>query len=294
MQIKKDVLVETLPESFNIDNVIFEPAMRNTSAAIGYATIALEKKYGPCLISVFPADHHISDNNMFHETVMTGIKAAENEDILVTYGLQPTYPATGYGYINMTSDQMVEGVGVVKEFVEKPDLETAKSYLEDGNYFWNSGMFTWKSDVILSELKNHLPDLYSKLEVIKADFTNETVDSEYSLMEKVSVDYGILERSDRVQVVPSAFPWNDVGTFEALDSIRETDESGNIIEGSALALDSKNTTILGKSKLIAAVGLEDLIIIEEDDAILVLPKSRAQDVKSIVEELKAKKMNAYL
>ncbi|WP_430883937.1 mannose-1-phosphate guanylyltransferase [Fusibacter sp. JL216-2] len=291
---QETVLLETLPENFKRENLIFEPAMRNTSAAIGYSAVVLEKKYGHCVMSVFPADHHISDVEKFQKTIKLGIDAASENNSLVTFGLNPTYPATGYGYIRMEDKVITNGVGQVKEFVEKPDLTTAKKYIDHGSYFWNSGMFTWRSDVILEEFKRHLPELSSRLVSIAEDYSKNTVKKEYPLMEKVSIDYGILEKSDKVQVVPSYFEWNDVGTFEALDSIRESDENNNIIEGKALAIESKNTTVISKSKLIATVGLDNMIIIEEEDAILVLPKDRAQDVKTIVESFKKNNMEDYL
>ncbi len=235
---------------------------------------------------------------------------AEKTDQLVTIGIKPTEPATGYGYIkyNKRMDAIAHAVGEVSrkritaypvsDFVEKPSLPIAKSYVEQGCYLWNSGMFVWKTSVILDYFEKLLPDIYNCLleieEAIGTEKEQETIERVYPVIPKISIDYGIMERADNVLMLDGDFGWSDVGSWDALDTLYETDENNNVAYGEQIHIGSKNCIAYGKDKLIATIGLEDIIIVETDDAILVCDKGKAQDVKKIVEILQEQGKEEYL
>lgn len=278
-------------------HILAEPAARNTAACIGYAAITILKKYGDGIMCVVPSDPYIQDEDGFREVLKEAVAAAEETDALVTIGIRPTFPSTGYGYIR---NEAVEGKRYRKvvEFVEKPDAETAKRYLQEGCYSWNSGMFIWKASTILSWYEKLLPDIYACLMRLAEGFG--TPEEERLLWEiypkipKISVDYGIMERADRVLMLDGDFGWSDVGGWDAFDALHGRDESGNLTVGKTLLLDSRNCTAYAVDKLIATVGVEDLIIVQAEDAVLVCPADQAQRVKEIVEALSEKGENSYL
>lgn len=279
------------------DHILKEPAARNTAACIGYAAVTILKKYGDGIMCVVPSDPYIRDEAGFVHTLQAAVDAACETDALVTIGIRPTFPSTGYGYIK---SEAVEGKDYrrVEEFVEKPDEETAKRYLESGLYAWNSGMFIWKASTILSYYKKLLPDIYECLFRLAEGFG--TPDEEKILWEiypkipKISVDYGIMERADRVLMLSGDFGWSDVGGWDAMDALHEPDENGNLAVGKTLLLDSRNCTAYAVDKLIAAVGVSDLIIVQAKDAVLVCPRAQAQRVKEIVESLSESGEKEYL
>ena len=272
-------------------------AARNTAACIGYAAITILKKYGDGIMCVVPSDPYIRDEKGFQETLQEAVKAAEETDALVTIGISPTFASTGYGYIRSTA---VEGKAYrkVEEFVEKPDEETAREYLEAGSYAWNSGMFIWKASTILSYYKKLLPDIYECLMKLAEGFGNPGEEAllweVYPAIPKISVDYGIMERADHVLMLTGDFGWSDVGGWDAFDALKSRDENGNLTVGKTLLLDSRNCTAYSVDKLIAAVGVEDLIIVQAGEAVLVCPQAEAQRVKEIVEALSEKGENSYL
>lgn len=279
------------------DHILAEPAARNTAACIGYAAMELVKKYEDGIMCVFAADPHIRDEEEYTRVMKLAVEAAEETDALVTVGIYPTFPSTGYGYIKSSP---VEGKPwrAVEEFVEKPDAETVQAYLEDGGYAWNSGMFVWKASTILRYFKELLPDIYACLERIGEAMGTErekdVIREVYPAIPKISVDYGIMERARGVLMLEGNFGWSDVGSYDSLDSVREKDEAGNIASGETLLLDVKNCVVCGTQKLIAAVGVEDLVIAEGDNAVLVCPVSQAQRVKQVVEQLEKEGRNRFL
>ena len=279
------------------NHILSEPSARNTAACIGYAAFEIVKKYGDGIMCIFPADHFIKNELEFSRILTEAIKVAENEDKLVTIGITPTFPCTGYGYIKFdkTGDAIAK---TVVEFKEKPDLETAKAYVESGEYSWNSGMFIWKASTILEKFQELLPDVYNcLLEIAEAMNTEEekaTIEKVYPIIPSISIDYGIMEKSDDVMVISAEFGWNDVGSWDNLGVLYEADENGNVIHGNQINIDTKDCISYSKKRLITTVGVSNLIIVETDDSILVCDKQRAQDVKSIVDTLKEKQMNEYL
>ena len=269
------------------ENILQEPSARNTAACIGYAAMKIAKARGDGVMVVTPSDAYIRDEAEYARILQTAIRAAEESGALVTVGITPTFPATGYGYIRF------EGEGAVKKvrkFVEKPDLDTAKDYLASGEYVWNSGVFVWKVSVILEKFRTLLPDIYADLEKIAAAFgtpdEEQVLNGVYPNIRSISVDYGIMEKSDEIFVVPGEFGWNDVGSWDMMNVLHKEDGNGNIALGDALVLESKNTTVYAGSRLVAVVGTDDLVVVETPDAVMVCPRSKAQDVKKLVDALK--------
>lgn len=292
-----EVMLEQTAGRVEQDHILREPAARNTAACIGYAAVTVLKKYGDGIMCVVPSDPYIRDEDAFRSTLRDAVRAAEETDALVTIGIRPTFPSTGYGYIRHTA---VEGrmYRRVEEFVEKPDEETARRYLDSGAYAWNSGMFIWKASTILSYYERLLPDIYSRLMELAESFGTDEEEKRlweiYPAIPKISVDYGIMERADHVLMLTGDFGWSDVGGWDAMDALRDRDENGNLIVGQALLLDSCNCTAYSVDKLIAAVGVKDLIIVQAGKSVLVCPASQAQRVKEIVEALEKKGENSYL
>ena len=279
------------------DHILAEPAARNTAACIGYAALEILEKYGDGIMCVFPSDHFIKDQAEFTRILKEAVHAAETEDKLITLGITPTFPSTGYGYIKF--DRADPGVAKqVVEFKEKPDLATAKEYVVSGQYAWNSGMFIWKASTILEKFRELLPEVYACLEQIRAAMNTpreaEVIAEVYPAIPSISIDYGIMEKSRDVKVISAEFGWNDVGSWDNLGVLYDADENGNILAGNQLNIDTKNCISYSKKRLIATVGVEDLIIVETDDAILVCDKARAQDVKKVVDRLKEEGREEYL
>lgn len=279
------------------DHILAEPAARNTSACIAYAAMEIVKKYGDGVMCIFPSDHYIKEPENFEHVIERAIRTAEDTDALVTIGIKPTFASTGYGYIKYIGESEKDYL-TVEEFVEKPDVKTAKSYLKAGTYLWNSGMFVWRASTILRHFQELLPDVYACIaeigDAMNTKLERETINRVYPTIPKISIDYGIMERSKNVLVVEGDFGWNDVGSWDALRALYDADENGNIIYGEQIHIDTKNCISYAKSKLIAALGVEDLIIVETDDAVLVCHKDKAQDVKKIVEGLNEQGKTEYL
>lgn len=279
------------------ENMILEPAARNTAACIGYAAVKIEAVYGEGIMCVFPADHYIRNEEKFSEVLKEAICQAEKSNSLLTIGIEPEFPSTGYGYINYDQES-VGKAKLVKCFVEKPNLEKAKEYISDGNYLWNSGMFVWKTSVILGEIKKYIPEVYEKLMVIKNSIGKETetqvINEIYPTIPKISIDYGIMERSDIVMVLPGEFGWDDVGSWDTLEAMHNKDDKGNIFIGKHAEIDTSDCVIYSQEKLVATLGISNVVVVETGNAILVCDKSKAQEVKKIVEYLEDQNLEEYL
>ncbi len=272
----------------SFDHILIEPTARNTSACIGYAAIEILKKEGDSVMVITPSDSYIRNNEEYARILNLAVRYAETTDKLVTIGITPTYPATGFGYIECGKSNAI--AKPVIRFVEKPDFDKAQEYIHCGDYLWNSGIFVWKASVILQKFQELLPDLYHQLTKI-ADSIGTT--KEFQILEElypqlcsVSVDCGILEKTDDILVIPGEFGWYDVGSLDMLGVLREADEDGNVIIGNAVQVESSNLIIYSKNKLVATVGVENMIVIDTPDITLVCPVDKAQKVKKIVEKLK--------
>lgn len=287
---------ESLPDIPNA-GIIGEPVARNTAPCIALATAMVAKDNPDAVVVTLPSDHHITDTPAYRRIMDAAIKAAATHDALVTIGIRPDRPETGYGYIQFgdsTGEEGNEGEmdGQAREVVrfrEKPDVQTALSFLKDGHYLWNSGMFIWRASVFLNELRHCMPDLYESVEPFtREQATEDRINRFFQEAESISIDYGLMEKAHRVQVVPGVFGWNDVGSWQAIHDLGASDKAGNTGElNSVVALDASNNHvhITTPGKLIALVGVEGLAVVETDDALLICPLDRAQDVKKVVDTL---------
>jgi len=273
-------------------NVLSEPLSKNTAPAIALATKFIQQKGEDPVILVVPSDHLIEDKKKFIDTVKKGEKLAE-QGYIVTFGIEPNYPETGYGYINITEESILDGFKV-KEFVEKPDSETAQKYIDAKTYFWNSGIFMFKASTMIEEIKKLTPEIFKVME--EFDFSNSEK-IEYNLFEKmpsISIDYAIMEKSDKIALVKLESDWNDLGSWQSIYDVSKKDEHNNVMIGHVLDEDSKNSFVYASSKLVATIGLEDTVIIETEDAILACKKDKTQDVKKIFDTLKKQNDNTHL
>lgn len=294
-----DALKDIVKDKCVCENILPEPCARNTAAAIGFAAFNIMKKYGDGVMCVYPADHYIKDEEGFKSVLNKAIEVAKNNDKLVTIGITPTFPSTGYGYINFDQNTTIgDSAYDVIEFVEKPSFEVAKSYVQSKKYVWNSGMFVWKVSKILEDFKRYLPKVYDKLEKLSEHLGTENeaqaIKDIYPTIPSISIDYGVMERSNDVVVVPGDFGWNDVGSWDSLGAIYEADKEGNIKRGENITIDTNSSIIYSDEKLIATVGINDLIVVSTKDAVMVCRKDRAQDVKKIVDQLKEKDRQEYI
>jgi mannose-1-phosphate guanylyltransferase/mannose-6-phosphate isomerase len=267
---------------------VIEPAGKNTAAAIALAAFDLYRKDPNAVMAVLPADHVIKDGRPFRTALKAALKAARDGH-LVTFGIVPDRPETGYGYIKASAKafRQIDGFGVrtVEKFVEKPDIKRARQYLKQGGYYWNSGIFIWKASRILEEIKRYLPETFDSIERCSG---LEELAAAYNDIKDISIDHGILEKARDVVVIPANFPWSDMGSWSSFGDILKPDSDGNIVKGRVVDIGSKNSVIFGCDRAVATIGLNDMIIVDTPDATLVCPKERAQDVKEVVSVLKKK------
>lgn len=289
----KKAILEALP-SMNPGNLILEPAARNTAPAIGLATVMIHAKDPDAVMAVMPSDHHIGDNEAFSNVMKAAFKAA-GDAVIVTLGITPSRPETGYGYIRKGGS--IGKVGVfeifgVDAFVEKPDRARAVDYVMSGRYLWNSGMFFFRVREMMREIETHLPVVFEGLQKIidpanRNKFT-EMLETVFEKMPNISIDYGIMEKVKGIRVIPASIAWSDVGSWASLPEVCETDGRGNVIIGDVVLIDSDNCVIESKAQIITAVGLHSTAVIVTGDSVLVCPLDRTQDVKKIVAELEKK------
>lgn len=272
--------------------VLSEPLAKNTAPAIALATKFIQQKGGDPIILVVPSDHLIENNHKFYETVKKGEKLAQ-QGYIVTFGIEPDYPETGYGYINILKTPILDGFKV-KEFVEKPDSKTAQKYIDAKTYFWNSGIFMFKASTMMEEIKNLAPDIFKV--VNECDFSSSE-NIEYNLFDKmpnISIDYAIMEKSDKIALVKLESDWNDLGSWQSIYDVSKKDKNKNVLIGNVIDENSKNSLVYSSSKLVATVGLDDIVLVETEDAILACKKDKTQDVKKIFDILKKQNDNTHL
>lgn len=286
-------LHEQLP-SIPADQILVEPVGRNTAPAIGLAASAISRQSRNALMIVLPADHHVRFPDRFRDTLARAISLAEGSDWLVTIGIEPNAPETGYGYIER-GEPLGEGIHRVARFTEKPDRQRAEAFLASGRYAWNGGIFVWRVKTIREALARHLPETQSHLEAIAAEWGNPAVLADrYAKIEDRSIDYGVLEKANNVAVVAGDFGWDDIGSWTALLRLWPADADGNVVRGRVVALDSRGNLVAADKRLVALVGVEDLVVIETEDAVLICPTGRAQDVKQVIEELRQRGWKEHL
>lgn len=268
---------------------LFEPVGRNTAPAIALAAASLMLDGSDPVMVVLPADHIIKDEEQFRAHLACAIEAARQGQ-LVTFGIHPTRPDTGFGYIKVRSGGAAENIHAVERFTEKPDLATAEGFLREGGYYWNSGMFVWRASVIMAEIRQYLPEVYRIIQNIveqsrtSGDF-QQAVEQHFALMPSISIDYGVLEKSSRVALIPCDIGWNDVGSWQAVHEISGKDQNGNALQGNVIAVGCKNSLIRSEKRLVAAIGIEDLCVVETADAILISKSDQTQRVREVVDAL---------
>jgi mannose-1-phosphate guanylyltransferase len=293
-------LIRQLPDIPN-ENIIIEPVGRNTAPCIGLAALHIKRKTADAVMLVLPSDHMIADENRFRKILRVAASAAQRGHELVTIGIRPTGPETGYGYIEQGGEMTViddEPVYGVRSMREKPDLAQAQALLAQGGFCWNSGMFIWKVSTILDAFRQWLPDLYQGLLRIEAALGStreaDVVEEVYRQLQPVSIDYGVMEKAHNALVIPGDFGWSDVGSWDALWEASSRDEQGNAMRGQVIAVDSHRCLVQSPDKLVALVGVEDLIVVETADALLICKRGASQSVREVVERLEREKRRELL
>jgi len=296
----KDIILRQIPQ-LPEENIIVEPFGRDTAAAIGLAALVLERKDPRGVMIVLPADHYISDVPRFRDVLRSAAAAAGRGEEIVTLGITPRRPETGYGYIHQGEiHDTFAGLPAyrVLRFLEKPDYARALELLASGNYLWNSGMFIWRVDLVRQLIEKHTPVLAVGLEkigqVLDTEKCDRVLEQVYADLPRVSVDYGILERADNVLVIPGDFGWDDIGCWTALERYAEKDSDGNVLEGRGVLLDTCGTYVFSPDKTVAVLGVDDLIVVNSPDSLLVCHKGRAQEIKKVVQALREQGLDEVL
>lgn len=285
-------LVKGLPKK----NLLVEPVARNTAPAIALAAVHVAAREPEGVLVVLPSDHHVADVPAFKRTLAEAARIARGGH-LVTLGIKPHRPETGYGYIQV--GEPLEGGGhAVAAFKEKPDVQTAAAYLESGRYLWNAGIFVFRADVILAAFEEHMPELRKGLEALRKAVGKRTypgvLKRVFPKLPSISIDYGVMEKAENIAVLPGDFGWSDVGSFAAIPEVRSADAQGNVVSGEAVVVDSQGCVVLAEKRPVAVVGLTDVVVVDAGDAVLVVPKDKSQDVRKVVEALKARKREKFL
>ncbi len=285
-----DLVFQQLPEVTN-RQVVLEPAMRNTAPCILYASLKIQKENPDAVMIVAPSDHWIEDEDAFTKNVQDAFNFCENNNALMTLGIQPTFPNTGYGYIEYNT-QSTEKIKPVNQFREKPDYQTAKEFIAKGNFLWNAGIFMWSVKTVLETFKTNQPELFALFEkgipVYNTDFEDDFIRDNYGKAENISVDYAIMEKSNNVYVLPATFDWNDLGTWGSLyDKLDKDDNNNAVVNARTLTEDASGNMIRTKdNKVVVVDGLKDYIIVDKDEVLLIYPKTKEQDIKKVLKNVK--------
>jgi mannose-1-phosphate guanylyltransferase len=290
--LQADSVKNTVPQ-IPEENIIIEPFGKNTAPAIGISALFIERDTKDAVMVVLPSDHYIEDKKKFHQTIMAGASQALQGDYIVTIGIPPRGPETGYGYIEAGEVRdKKNGIYSVTSFHEKPDIHTAERFIKQGTFFWNSGIFIAKTSTMLKEIEEYLPNNYQELVKIRAslgtDEESGVINTAYKEMEAISIDYGVIEKSKHVFMIKGNFGWNDVGSWPSAAQYWPKDSNKNSFIGDLISLDSSQCIVYSPEKPVALLGVKDLVIVEDEDALLVCKKERSQDVKKLVEMLKSK------
>ncbi len=286
------------------EKILVEPMGRNTAPCIGLAALHIRRLNPNGVMVVLPADHLISDLQEYERVIRLAVEIAKESGSLITIGIHPTYPETGYGYIQMYNEDgannpfFSRGVFRVKTFAEKPSLQVAEKFLASGDFLWNSGQFVWRVDVILKKIEQLLPELHAELMRVDAAMGTSqyapALEKAYGVIRGISIDYGVMEKTDDVYTIPANFGWSDIGSWDEVYRMSGKDEHGNSITGAVIPLDTTGSYIYTQGKLVATIGVEDLIIVNTDDALLICKRGRSQDVKEVADYLRRKQMDQYL
>lgn len=288
--------IPELPER----NLIIEPSGKNTAPCIGLAATTIIQKDPNAVMGIFPADHLITDIRAFKKAVNQGVQFARDHVALVTFGISPTRPATGYGYIQVNTKEPAhkDNIFKVKTFAEKPNLATAQRFLASGEFLWNSGMFIWKAENILNAMKLFLPEMYESLQqigmAIDSPKYQTVLKKQWATIHNNSIDYGVMEKAKNVYVVRANFDWSDVGSWDAVYELQKKDKNGNVLIGEIVPIDTENSYIYSRKNLIAAIGVRDLIVIQSKNSLLIVHRNESERVKDLVDLLERKDFSDHL
>jgi mannose-1-phosphate guanylyltransferase len=289
------IIKKVLPE-IDPEHLILEPAARGTTNAYGLAALTLRERYEDAVMLVMPADHVVRGRAGVAKAVRAAVSAATTTDSLVTVGLKPTFPSTGLGYVHAPG-HVIGGALRVRRFTEKPDLETAKRFIRAGGYYWNLAWFSWRLDVLIQAIGLHAPRHLAGLRKVmaaRASGDEEAAATLYGRLPVEVIDRSVMEKTDRLLLIPADFEWADIGNWADLGERVRADANGNSVEGESVLVDTRGSLILGAGRLVAAIGLDEMIIVDTEDALLVCPRSRAQDVRKVVEALRRARKTRYL
>lgn len=289
----RDIVKQQIP-SLQDNQILGEPHARNTAPCVAYASFKIHSKNPNAKVAILPSDQLITDEKLFAQTLQKGLEFCSENDFLLTLGIQPTRPDTGYGYIQIDEESQNNGIYKVKTFTEKPNQELAEYFVKSGEFLWNSGMFIWQTKTIIEEIHRYLPEMHEIFEKGNKYYFKEEerdyIHKAYELCTSISIDYGIMEKSHKVYVLPSAFPWSDVGTWHALYEYGRKDEHGNVLQGDmVLARNTTNSIInMPNKKLVALNNIDNLIVVESDGILLIADKNKEQEIRQVVNDIKIK------
>ncbi len=298
----KDLVKEHLPQ-LSDQQILCEPSKRNTAPAIAFASYKIFSSNPEANLIISPSDHIIMEKQIFEKDIQTALEITQVEDVLMTLGIRPSCPDTGYGYIQFEDadiENAAANIHKVKTFTEKPSLELANNFIQSGDFLWNSGIFVWSAKSIIKAFKTYLPEIHAifnnGLSYFNTDKEEEFISETFSKCKSISIDYGIMEHANNVYVIPSEFGWSDLGSFHSLYEHREKDEQGNAIIGkNVITKESKNCIInIPKDKLAVVHGLDDFIIVDKDNVLLIIHKDKEQDIRQIVNDITVGKENKYI
>ena len=287
----KEQVKQHLPE-LSDNQVLCEPSRNNTAPCIAYTAFKLQALNPEANLIVAPSDHIILQEGRFVEALQQALAYTQKNDALLTLGIEPTRPDTGYGYINFDSASIEKNVHKVKRFTEKPPLEKAKNFVASGDYLWNAGIFIWRTKIILKAFEQHAPEIHQILGANLACYNTEAeqafIDEEYPTTPKISVDFAIMEKAENIYTIPSSFGWSDLGTWASLHAESEKDDKGNVVQGEKVLIsDTHNSLVrISKDRLAVIGGLDDYIVVDEEDVLLIYPKNREQEIKQLREKVK--------
>lgn len=293
------IVKKQLPE-IPEENIIAEPSRKNTAPCIAYIAFKLLKKDPKALMVAAPSDHLVFEQEEFIKTVKNALDFVDHINALVTIGIKPTHPNTGYGYIQHDAVEAAPGVYKVKTFTEKPNLDLAKTFIASGDFFWNAGIFTWKVKNVLAAFEKYLPEMYEVFAVEKDKFNTEgeeeAIENIYPLCTNISIDFGVMEKADNVFLIPASFGWSDLGTWNSAWDNMEKDYFGNAVAGKkVMAVDAKNCMVhVPDNKLVLLQGLDEFIVVDTKDVLLICKKEKEQEIKEYVAEVKRNMGDKYL
>ncbi|MBC7187008.1 MAG: mannose-1-phosphate guanylyltransferase [Calditrichaeota bacterium] len=301
LEAQREILAQQLPE-LSPQQIIAEPRGKDTAPCIGLGALYLRRIDPEAVMVAMPADHVVARERAFRKVLKAAEIIARTRDCLVTIGIQPTYPATGYGYIQHETTELQRLAGVscyaVKTFAEKPSLEYAQQFLASGDFLWNSGIFVWKVSRILAEIESKLPELYEGLCEIDRHLGKKTerkvIERVYRQTRSISIDYGVMEKSDNIVVLKGDFGWSDVGSWDEVYKLGRRDHQDNVSEGELASYEARGCYVWAPNKLVALLGVNDLVVVDTEDALLICPRQRSQEVKQLVDAMRRRNFDRYL